>query len=104
VFINYGKTFKLADVTNETEICGCKREGWPNSFRYQKIEDGFLKGISICHHNDAHCCPSIYLKTKVKFIQGKLQFHSAKFVMDDGIEHRPTPNINSILFKNDNLR
>lgn len=102
VFINYDSTFKLVDVTNETVICGCKEEGWPHRFRYQVIEDGFLKGISECHYKDAHCCPSIYLKTKVVFLNGKLQFDSSEFVMDDGIEYRPTPNLDSILVrKND---
>lgn len=100
VFINYGSTFKLENVTNETVICGCIKEGWPHRFRYQIIEDGFLKGVSECHYKDAHCCPSIYLKTKVKFINGKLQFYSSAFVMDDGLEYRPTPNLDSILLKN----
>ncbi|MCL7765047.1 hypothetical protein MPF19_16610 [Polaribacter sp. Z014] len=104
VFINRGTTFKLEDVTNETEICGCKSNFWPNIFRYQKIEDGFLKGISTCHYNDAHCCPSIYFKTKVKFIDGKLQFYSTNFVMDEGIKYRPTPNLDSIIFKKKDLR
>ncbi|QXP70753.1 hypothetical protein H0I29_01260 [Polaribacter sp. R2A056_3_33] len=104
VFINKGTTFKLEDVTNETEICGCKSNSWPNSFRYQKIEDGFLKGLTVCHYNDAHCCPSIYLKTKVKFTEGKLQFDSAHFVMDDAVKYRPTPNLDSILFKKGDLR
>ncbi|UAM97247.1 hypothetical protein K8354_13085 [Polaribacter litorisediminis] len=104
VFINQGTNFVLEDVTNETEICGCKREGWPNAFRYQKIEDGFLKGVSMCHHKDAHCCPSLYLKTKVKFRQGKLQFDSTEFVMDDAIEYRPTPHMDSIVFKEIDLR
>ena len=104
VFINRGTTFKLEDVTNETEICGCKSNFWPNIFRYQKIEDGFLKGISTCHYNDAHCCPSIYFKTKVKFIDGKLQFDSTDFVMDEGVAYRPTPNLDSIIFKKIDLR
>ncbi|HEY9220190.1 MAG TPA: hypothetical protein VIO43_01295 [Lutibacter sp.] len=67
VFINNGNTFKLKDVANEDDICGCKTEGWPHQFRYQKIEDGFLKGISMCHYKDAHCCPSLYFITKVAF-------------------------------------
>jgi hypothetical protein len=97
VFINHSSSFRLESVTNETEICGCKTAGWPNRFRYQIIEDGFLKGVSMCHYKDAHCCPSIYLKTKVKFLKGKLQFDSYEFVMDDAIKYRPTPDIDSIL-------
>ena len=96
VFINYGDTFKLEDVTNEDDICGCKKEGWPHRFRYQIIEDGYLKGISECHYQDAHCCPSLYFRTKVKFTEGKLQFHGAEFVMDDAIQYRPTPSYDSI--------
>jgi len=94
VFINYGGTFILEDVTNEDYICGCKKEGWPHRFRYQKIEDGFLKGVSECHYQDAHCCPSLYFRTKVNFTKGKLQFHSAEFVMDDAEIYRPTPIVN----------
>lgn len=99
VFINYGDTFKLENVTNEDAICGCKQEGWPHLFRYQKIEDGYLKGISECHYVDAHCCPSLYFRTKVKFIDGKLEFHSAEFVMDNAIKYRPTPALESVLIK-----
>lgn len=99
VFINKGTTFKLEDVTNEADICGCKEGGWPSRFRLQKIEDGFFKGVSECHYQDAHCCPSLYFKTKVKFTKGKLQFHSAEFVMDDAIQYRPTPVLDSILIK-----
>jgi hypothetical protein len=46
VFINQGDTFKLADVANENDICGCKEGTWPNLIRYQKIENGVLEGIS----------------------------------------------------------
>jgi len=99
VFINDGNTFKLENVTNEDAICGCKKEGWPHRFRYQIIKDGYLKGVSECHYKDAHCCPSLYFKTKVQFAYGKLQFHSAEFVMDDSSKHRPTPNIDIILNK-----
>ena len=99
VFINHGNTFILEDVTNETEICGCNSSFWPNRFRYQKIENGFLKGTSMCHYEDAHCCPSIHLKTKVKFIEGKLQFDSAEFVKDNGVKYRPTPVLDSIIFR-----
>jgi hypothetical protein len=97
VFINKGTTFKLEDVTNEAAICGCKEGGWPSRFRLQKIEDGFLEGVSECHYQDAHCCPSLYFRTKVEFSKGKLQFHSAEFVMDDAIQYRPTPTLDSIL-------
>lgn len=93
VFINYGTKFKLEDVTNEGAICGCKKEGWPNRFRYQIIKDGFFQGISQCHHQDAHCCPSLYFKSKVEFSEGKLKFYSSKFVMDDATKYRPTPEI-----------
>lgn len=86
-------------MANEDEICGCKASGWPSRLRYQKIEDGYLKGVSECHYKDAHCCPSIYFKTKVKFIDNKLQFYSAEFVMDDATEHRPTPIMDSVLVK-----
>lgn len=99
VFINYGNNFKLEDVANEDEICGCKKEGWPHLFRYQKIEDGYLKGVSKCHYKDAHCCPSLYFKTKVKFTNGKLEFDSAEFVMDDAVRYRPTPELDSVLIK-----
>jgi hypothetical protein len=99
VFINYGDTFKLENVTNEDAICGCKEDGWPHLFRYQKIEDGYLKGVSKCHYMDAHCCPSLYFRTKVKFTDGKLKFHSAEFVMDNAIKYRPTPVIDSVLIK-----
>jgi hypothetical protein len=97
VFINYGTTFKLEDVTNEDAICGCKKEGWPHQFRYQIIEDRFLKGVSECHYKDAHCCPSLYFKTKVEFKNGKLQFYSAEFVMDNATEYRVTPSIEAVL-------
>jgi hypothetical protein len=97
VFINHGDTFKLADVANEDAICGCEKEGWPHRFRYQIIEDGYLKGVSECHYKDAHCCPSLYFKTKVKFTEGTLKFDSAEFVRDDGTEYRPTPKIESII-------
>jgi hypothetical protein len=100
VFINYGDTFKLENVTNEDAICGCIKEGWPHRFRYQKIEDGYLKGVSECHYKDAHCCPSLYFRTKVKFTQGKLQFHSAEFVMDDAIQYRSTPKVDLVIFEN----
>ncbi|WP_298288114.1 hypothetical protein [uncultured Lutibacter sp.] len=99
VFINYGATFKLEDVTNEDSICGCKKEGWPHRFRYQLIEDGYLKGISECHYQDAHCCPSLYFRTKAKFTEGKLEFHSAEFVMDDAVKYRATPELDSVLIK-----
>lgn len=97
VFINRGNTFVLEDVTNETEICGCKSNFWPNRFRYQKIENGFLTGVSMCHYKDAHCCPSIHLKTKVKFIEGKLEFDSAEFLKDDTDKYREIPNIESLI-------
>ena len=99
VFINYGTYFKLEDVQSEDDICGCMNEGWPSLFRYQKIEDGYLKGISMCHYKDAHCCPSIYFKTKVEFKNGKLQFNSAEFFLDDATKYRPTPTIDSVLVK-----
>lgn len=99
VFINNGSTFSLEDVANEDDICGCKKEGWPHLFRYQKIEDGYLKGISECHYMDAHCCPSLYFRTKARFTDGKLKFHSAEFVMDDAIQYRPTPKLDSVLIK-----
>ncbi|OAD46017.1 hypothetical protein [Polaribacter atrinae] len=101
VFINHGDTFKLEDVANENDICGCKKESWPNLFRYQKIEDGYLKGVSQCHHKDAHCCPSLFFRTKVSFTDGKLQFDSAEFVMDDAVKYRATPKLESILYKLD---
>lgn len=99
VFINYGSSFKLEDVANEDDICGCKKEGWPHQFRYQKIEDGYLKGVSDCHYQDAHCCPSLTFRAKVKFTNGKLQFHSTEFVQDNAIQYRPTPVIDSVLIK-----
>lgn len=68
-------------------------------FRYQKIEDGYLKGITICHYKDADCCPSIYYKTKIKFLNEKLQFESAEFVLDDAIKYRHTPKLDTIIFK-----
>ena len=97
VFINYGTYFKLEDVASEEDICGCKKEGWPSLFRYQKIEDGYLKGISMCHYKDAHCCPSIYFKTKVEFKNGMLKFNSSEFVMDDATKYRVTPSLDSVL-------
>ncbi|MGK0325627.1 MAG: hypothetical protein ACJA1D_000968, partial [Polaribacter sp.] len=93
VFINYGTEFKLEDVTNEDAICGCKKEGWPNRFRYQIIKNGFLQGVSRCHYQDAHCCPSLSFKSKVEFSEGKLKFYSSAFVMDSATEYRPTPEI-----------
>lgn len=99
VFINYGSSFKLKDVANEDDICGCIEEGWPHQFRYQKIEDGYLKGISMCHYQDAHCCPSLYFTTKVAFNKGKLKFDSSEFVMDDATKYRPTPLLDSVIVK-----
>ena len=58
----------------------------------------------MCHYKDAHCCPSIYLKTKVKFIKGKLQFDSYEFIMDDAVKYRPTPNMDSIIVSKNNSR
>lgn len=97
VFINYGNTFKLEDVKTEDDICGCKKEVWPNLFRYQKIEDGFLKGISMCHYEDAHCCPAMIFQTKVKFIKGELKFQSTEFIKDEYPYDRDIPILDSVI-------
>ena len=90
VFINKGDEFKLTDVQTDNDICGCIYDGgWPNLLRYQKIEDGMLHGISMCHQGDAHCCPSVILRTKIKLINKKLQFQSSEFIFDDYPGERP---------------
>lgn len=101
VFINDGKRFKLMDVVSEEDLAGCKNGGWPSSFRYQKIEAGFFKGISFCHYKDAHCCPSLVFKSNAKYIDDQLQFHSAEFVFDEPyiMKYRPTPSLDSVLVK-----
>ncbi|NOR29241.1 MAG: hypothetical protein GQ540_12005 [Lutibacter sp.] len=83
IFINNGNLFKLIDVACEDDLSGCKNGGWPSSFRYQKIEDGVFKGITFCHYNDAHCCPSLVFKCEAKFVESKLQFYKADFVFQD---------------------
>lgn len=97
IFINQGNKYTLEDVTNENKICGCKDSMWPNLFREQKIEGGLLKGVTTCHYNDAHCCPSLYFKTEVKYDNGKLRFHSAEFIEDSAQEYRDTPDIKTII-------
>ncbi|OBQ56560.1 hypothetical protein JJL45_12875 [Tamlana sp. s12] len=101
VFLNQGDSFKLVDVACESDLAGCEEQGWPNIFRNQKIENGLFTGRAVCHYNDAHCCPSITLKSYAKLIDQKLKFYKADFITDDDdfVKYRPTPALDSILTK-----
>jgi hypothetical protein len=101
VFLNNDTFFSLVDVACEDDLSGYKYDSWPSGFRYQKIENGFFKGITFCHYNDAHCCPSLIFKAEAKLENDKLQYYNATFVMDDEdfMKYRPTPSLDSILFK-----
>lgn len=91
VFINNGSGYNLSEETNIYAVCGCETESgvWQGYFSLERIENGYLIGISNCYaENDPRCCPSLTYATKVVWENDKLVFHSKEKIEaeDDLVE------------------
>lgn len=74
VFINENEKYKLVNVTNERDVCGCS-----GYFRARKIENNLIIGESSCYGElDAKCCPSLNYETKVALENNTLKYLSKK--------------------------
>ena len=82
IFLGSGDSLKLFKVYNTEELTANSKiqsDTYPAQFIPEKIEGNQLIGESTCWaESDAHCCPSVFLKTYFKFDNGLVFLKSEK--------------------------
>jgi hypothetical protein len=63
----------LRTVASSFELARCRAGSYSGMFEAREISNGKISGVSICYTNqDAECCPSVHVDSKVYFEGGQL--------------------------------